>query len=213
MKRFAIALALAVITLLVSSVVGLAQHKHDEMKSMGKVDSSHGQSAKKGSVVVQTKADTISTPRVVDANVAASMKEIVEHYLHLKNALANDKTKDAAAAGKEIVDAMGAMDKSFLTAEQKKLYEDVEDDAREHAEHINENAGNIGHQREHFDMLSKDVYDLVKAFGGGQVLYKNFCPMYNDKKGAIWLSETKTIKNPYYGKKMLTCGSVQEELK
>ena len=62
-------------------------------------------------------------------------------------------------------------------------------------------------------MLSKDVYDLVKAFGGGQVLYKNFCPMYNDKKGAIWLSETKTIKNPYYGKKMLTCGSVQEELK
>ena len=213
MKRFAIALALAVITLLVSSVVGLAQHKHDEMKSMGKVDSSHGQYDKKGSVVVQTKADTISTPRVVDANVAASMKEIVEHYLHLKNALANDKTKDAAAAGKEIVDAMGAMDKSFLTAEQKKLYEDVEDDAREHAEHINENAGNIGHQREHFDMLSKDVYDLVKAFRGGQVLYKNFCPMYNDKKGAIWLSETKTIKNPYYGKKMLTCGSVQEELK
>lgn len=213
MKRFAVALALAVISLLGSSEVSLAQHKHDEMKSMGKVDSSHGQYDKKGSAVVQTKADTISTPRVVDAKVAASMKEIVEHYLHLKNALANDKTKDAAAAGKEIVDAMGAMDKSSLTAEQKTLYEDVEDDAREHAEHINENAGNIEHQREHFDMLSKDVYDLVKAFGGGQVLYKNFCPMYNDKKGAIWLSETKTIKNPYYGKKMLTCGSVQEELK
>ena len=148
-----------------------------------------------------------------DGMVSASIKEIVEHYLHLKNALANDNTKDAAAAGKEIVIAMGKLDKSLLTAEQKKLYEDVEDDAREHAEHIGENAGNIKHQREHFDILSNDVYDLVKAFGSGQVLYKDFCPMYNDKKGAIWLSEFKEIKNPYYGKKMLTCGSIKEEIK
>jgi hypothetical protein len=96
---------------------------------------------------------------------------------------------------------------------QAKLYKDVEDDAKEHAEHIGANAGNIKHQREHFDMLSKDIYDLVKAFGGGRVLYKDFCPMYNDKKGAIWLSESKTIKNPYYGKSMSTCGSVQEEMK
>lgn len=211
MKRFA--LAVTVIYLLGSNEVSLAQHEHHEMKSMGKDDSSHEQHGKKGSAVVKTKADTIATPRVIDAKVAASITEIVVHYLHLKNALANDKTKGAAAAGKEIVDVMGTVDKSLLTAEQKKLYEDVEDDAREHAEHISGNAGNIEHQREHFDMLSKDVYELVKAFGGGQVLYKDFCPMYNDKKGAMWLSEAKTVKNPYYGKKMLTCGSVQEVLK
>lgn len=209
MKRFAVALAVTVICLFGSNEVSLAQ----QMKSMGKDDSSHGQYDTKGSAVVKTKADTISTPRVIDAKVAASIEGIVERYLRLKNALANDKAKDAATAGKEIVDALGRLDKSLLTAEQKKVYDDVEDDAREHAEHIGENAGNIAHQREHLDMLSKDIYDLVKAFGGGQVLYKAFCPMYNDKKGAIWLSEVKTIKNPYYGKKMLTCGSVQEEIK
>ncbi len=213
MKRFAVALAVMAIHLFGSNGVGLAQHKPHEMKSMGKDDSSHVQHDKKGSAAVKTKADTISTPRVVDAKVAASIKGIVDHYLQLKNALTNDKTKDAAAAGKEIVDVMGTMDKSLLTADQKKLYEDVEDDAREHAEHIGANGGNIAHQREHFDMLSKDVYDLVKAFGGGQVLYKDFCPMYNGNKGAMWLSETKAIKNPYYGKKMLTCGSVQEDMK
>ena len=197
MKRFAVGLAVAVIHLLGSSEATLAQQKHHEMKSMSKDDSSQ----------------TVSTPRAVDAKVVASMKGIVEHYLQLKNALENDKTKDAAAAGKEIVDAMGTVDESLLTTEQKKLYEDVKDDATEHAEHIGENAGNIEHQREHFDMLSKDVYDLVKAFGSGQVLYKDFCPMYNDKKGAMWLSETKTVKNPYYGKQMSTCGSIQEEIK
>ncbi|HEX9657079.1 MAG TPA: DUF3347 domain-containing protein [Bacteroidota bacterium] len=214
MKRFAVALAVAVIHLLGSNEVSLAQHKHKhEMKSMGRADSSREQYDTKGSAVVKTMADTISTPRVVDSKVAASIKGIVEHYLQLKNSLANDKTKDAAAAGKEIVDVMGTVDKSLFTADQKKLYADVEDDAREHAEHIGANAGNIEHQREHFDLLSKDVYDLVKAFDGGQVLFKDFCPMYNDKKGAMWLSEIKTIKNPYYGKKMSTCGSVQEELK
>jgi hypothetical protein len=213
MKRFAVALAVIVLSLIGSNEVGLAQHKDHEMKSMSKADASHEQSDKKESAAAKTKADTKPTPRAMDAKVAASMKEIVEHYLQLKNALANDKTKDAAAAGKEIVDALGTVDKSLLTAEQKKLYEDVEDDAREQAEHISGNAGKIEHQREHFDMLSKDVYDLVKTFGSEQVLYKDFCPMYNDKKGAMWLSETKAIKNPYYGKRMLTCGSVQEEIK
>jgi hypothetical protein len=31
----------------------------------------------------------------------------------------------------------------------------------------------------------------------------------NDK-GAMWLSENKEIKNPYYGEKMMECGTVEE---
>lgn len=186
--------------MIMATIIASAQEKHEHHN-------------KKESGVVKAKADTTSALRVIDAKAAASLRGIVEHYLRLKNAFVNDNTKDAATAGKELLDVMGKLDKSSLTGEQKKLYEDVEDDASEHAEHIGANAGNIEHQREHFDMLSKDFYDLVKAFGGGQILYKDYCPMYNDKKGAIWLSETKAIQNPYYGKKMLTCGSVKEEIK
>lgn len=83
---------------------------------------------------------------------------------------------------------------------------------KEHAQHISNNAGKIAHQREHFDMLSSGMYDLVKAVKPSQTLYKDSCPMFNDKKGAIWLSEVKEIKNPYYGNKMLTCGEQQEEI-
>lgn len=89
----------------------------------------------------------------------------------------------------------------------------MEADAREHAEHISKNSGNIAHQREHFVILSKDIYDLVKTFGAGQVLYKDFDPMANNGKGASWLSETKEIKNPYMGKAMLNTGTVKEEIK
>lgn len=148
-----------------------------------------------------------------DANTEGSMKEMVSQYLEIKNALANDKGKDAATAGQAFVASMGKMEKTSLPEDQKKAWDNLSDDAKEMAEHIATNGDKIEHQREHFDMLSKDMYDMVKAFGAGQTLYNDFCPMYNNKKGATWLSETKGIKNPYYGKKMQTCGTVKEEIK
>ncbi|MFN8283339.1 MAG: DUF3347 domain-containing protein [Chitinophagales bacterium] len=156
---------------------------------------------------------TANATTTTATSATASIKDIITAYLQLKNAFTNDNTNDAATAGKALEAYFKSFDKSALTAEQKKTYEDIEIDAVEHAEHIGANGGKIAHQREHFDMLSKDVYDLVKAFGAGQTLYKDFCPMYNDNKGAIWLSETKEIKNPYYGKSMSSCGSMKEELK
>ena len=144
---------------------------------------------------------------------SVSIKEILANYLQMKNDFAKDNDKDAAAAANEMVKTFTGFNKTALTPEQAKTYNDIEDDAREHAEHIGSNAGNIKHQREHFDMLSKDMYELVKTFGGDQKLYYDYCPMYNDGKGATWISETKEIANPYLGKAMPTCGTVKEELK
>ncbi|MBK7381063.1 MAG: DUF3347 domain-containing protein [Ignavibacteriales bacterium] len=200
MKNICVVIVLALVFVVDYGAVAIAQEEHQHHN-------------KKDTAVDKTKEDAVPTSRDVNPKVAASFDKMVEHYLHLKNALVNDNSKDAAASGKEIVNTMKTLDKSLLTDEQKKIYEDVENDAREHAEHIGENAGKIEHQREHFDILSNDLYDLVKAFGSEKVLYKDFCPMYNDKEGAMWLSEIKEIKNPYYGKKMLTCGSVKEEIK
>jgi hypothetical protein len=148
-----------------------------------------------------------------NTNVSGSMQEMVSQYLQMKNALANDNGNDAATAGNAFVESMGKMDKTNLTPDKKKIWNDISDDAKEMAEHIGKNAGDIAHQREHFDMLSKDMLDMVKAFGTTQTLYNDYCPMYNNKKGASWLSETKDIKNPYLGKKMPTCGEVKEEIK
>ncbi len=157
-----------------------------------------------------TQTQTTTNP---ETKSTASANAILPAYLQIKNGLANDNGKEAAAGGTVFMEAIGKMDKSSMTDAQKKVYVDMADDAKEMAEHISTNAGKIEHQREHFDMLSADVYDLVKAFGGGQTLYYDHCPMYNNNKGANWLSETKEIKNPYLGEKMPDCGSVKEELK
>lgn len=148
----------------------------------------------------------------VDPKVAASVKGLLANYLDLKNGLAKDDGKEAAEAGKALVASFAKMDHSAMTPEQMKSYTDIADDAKEMAEHISENADKLEHQREHFDMLSKDMVDLVKVFGAGQTVYIDHCPMYNEKKGAIWLSEVKEIKNPYMGSGMSTCGAVKEEL-
>lgn len=138
---------------------------------------------------------------------------MVEDYLKLKNALAKDNSDDAATAGRSLADGFAKFDRSALTVEQQKSFTDIADDAQEMAKHIGESAGKLPHQREHFDILSKDMYDMVKLFGAGQPLYVDRCPMYNDKKSAIWLSETKAISNPYLGTDMPTCGIIKEELK
>jgi hypothetical protein len=53
---------------------------------------------------------------------------------------------------------------------------------------------------------------MVALLGTEKTLYKDFCPMANNNKGAYWLSEVKDIKNPYFGSKMLKCGNVREQI-
>ena len=149
----------------------------------------------------------------VDGKAAVSINNIVDHYLQIKNALANDNGTEAAAGAKAMNDVVRKLDKSLLTSEQKKIYDAIEADLKEHADHIGKNGNNIKHQRSYFSMMSQDIYDLAKAFGGGRALYHDHCPMYDENKGAMWLSESIEIKNPYYGAEMLTCGRVEEIIK
>ena len=54
---------------------------------------------------------------------------------------------------------------------------------------------------------------LAQAFGTEKAMYVDHCPMAANGKGANWLSTEKTIKNPFYGDKMLSCGSVEQTIK
>ena len=141
----------------------------------------------------------------------ASINKVVADYLKLKNALVNDNSKEAANSGNALIATIGKVDMNSISKEQMKDYMDIAESAKENAEHIGDNAGKLDHQREHFVMLSKDMNDLIQLFGTSQNLYLDFCPMADDNKGAVWISETKEIKNPYFGKEMATCGSIKKE--
>lgn len=197
--------------LIITSAIGLASFSFAACNNTNK--SSANQTKDSTASTKMAPAAIASNPAKggADQKTTASVKEMVGNYLQLKNALTKDNSTDAAAAGKTLSEGFAKLDQTVLTPEQQKTYKDIADDAKEMAEHIGKSAGNIPHQREHFDMLSKDMIDLVKLFGAGQPLFVDHCPMYN--KGADWLSETKDIRNPYLGAKMSTCGTVKEELK
>lgn len=141
------------------------------------------------------------------------VNDVIISYINLKNKLVNDDTNGAADKAKLLLASFNRFNTNVLDPKQKKEYLDIAESAKENAEHIGDNAGKLDHQREHFVLLSKDTNDLINLFGTKQKLYQDFCPMADDGKGAIWISETKEIKNPYMGKLMSSCGKVQEEIK
>ncbi|MBL4650664.1 MAG: DUF3347 domain-containing protein, partial [Aureispira sp.] len=74
-------------------------------------------------------------------------------------------------------------------------------------------AKNIVEQRAEFALLSELLVQVVQVFGLSEgTLFIQYCPMAMDNKGANWLSKEGTIQNPYFGDKMLRCGSVEDTL-
>jgi uncharacterized protein DUF3347 len=145
----------------------------------------------------------------IDPRVSASFSAFVKDYIELKNALVNDDGNAASTAGSSMATKIKNFDIALLDQGQRNFYNSFADDLKENAEHISESAKDIGHQREHFTMLSDEVYQLVKGFGGGRNLYVDNCRMANENKGAIWLSEFKEIKNPYFAGGMTECVKIE----
>jgi len=150
------------------------------------------------------------------ANVSPSIKvehslsvtAIINNYLALKDALVEDNGKKAAISGKMLLDVLGKFNLSSQSAPKQKELKDILDDAKENAEHISENGNKIDHQREHFEILSTDIRDLIIIVGADRTIYQIHCPMYNNNKGGNWLNESKDVKNPLLGTKMSKCGNV-----
>ncbi|MBC7534220.1 MAG: DUF3347 domain-containing protein, partial [Ferruginibacter sp.] len=117
----------------------------------------------------------------------------------LKDALVSSNAKAAAAAADEFINAVNAADKETVKEETRNaLLKDADLIAK---------SKELNKQRETFSNLSNTIYALAKTMRlSADPVYQQYCPM----KKASWLSNSKAIKNPYYGSAMLTCGSVKE---
>ena len=155
---------------------------------------------------------SIDTNREIKENSQknTATSPIIDAYIQIKNGLVADSKEDAANGGTALLEAFAKYDMTTLSGETHKEYMEIYESAKENAEHIVKSP--IDHQREHFEVLSTDIDDLITLLGTEKTLYKDFCPMANNNKGAYWLSEVKEIKNPYFGAKMMKCGSVKKQI-
>lgn len=72
----------------------------------------------------------------------------------------------------------------------------------------------LDEKRAGFEMVSDMLYDLVKTTGlRGKTIYRQYCPMAFNDRGAYWLSRSSKLENPYFGNEMLGCVQVTDSLR
>lgn len=150
---------------------------------------------------------TVETKKVASTHVSEEIttdfnnekiQEVFSQYIDLKTAFVNT---DAAIASKEASELMTA----FANI-------GVDDIALQAAQNIVE-SDDVEVQRSAFVIVTSEVEKLLEGAIADGIIYKQYCPMAFDNTGAYWLSESKEIRNPYFGDKMLKCGRIDSEIK
>ncbi|WP_052595146.1 efflux RND transporter periplasmic adaptor subunit [Aureispira sp. CCB-QB1] len=138
--------------------------------------------------------------------------ELIKSYLVLKNALVASDFDKAQQASEVVAKKMEHIDMSLLEGKAHLFWMEKMPSIEKSLETLHL-AKSIDAQRAAFATLSDELIPLVKVFGITEgTFFVQYCPMALDDKGANWLSQEEGIQNPYFGDKMLRCGSIEETL-
>lgn len=148
----------------------------------------------------------------VDQKAKDALQPLFTAYMAMKDALTNDDLKDAKAAGIQMLKAIGDVNMSLFTGEAHSLWMRLDGDLKKALQPIPQ-LTKIADVRSAFQQTSDLIIVLSATFKPyGKTLYVQHCPMADSNKGADWLSLSKDIQNPYFGKAMPTCGEVKKEI-
>lgn len=132
-------------------------------------------------------------------------QRVYDAYFTLNDAFIQSDSEAVAANAKVLSEAILTVKMESLSAQEHTIWMKVNSVLTAQAGAI-ATAKGIDKQREGFKELSKNLYELLKTAKGAAPVYYQYCPMAD----ANWLSKESTIKNPYYGTQMLSCGKTVE---
>lgn len=136
-------------------------------------------------------AQAAAQPKLVDS--------LLESYLEIQTALAGDDLPAAQVGARRYLAA-------FSEGSASLNLEKLQGEAKKIA-----SAPSLDEARSAFSKLTDQAVSLVQLFGVSQEspLYLASCPMAFQGKGGKWLQNGDTVANPYFGARMLRCGSIQ----
>lgn len=141
------------------------------------------------------------------AQESMSGNAIIRSYINLKNALYEDdraKAEIMAKNMKRALEKFSAADSAGWQSASSAISASLDSIAI---------TTDIKKQRMHFEKLSDEIYSNMQSLGlKGEKLYRQFCPMAFDNRGAYWISDKEEIENPYFGAEMANCGEVRDTL-
>lgn len=148
----------------------------------------------------------------VDPAFQLQLAEAFTAYVSLKEAFVATDVAKVKTAATRTMEAVSKIDMKLLTGAAHNDWMTYLSGLESALKSI-QASEDIEEQRTSFSQLSDHLYKSIKAFGlGGVSAYYEFCPMAFNNQGAYWLSDNEAIRNPYFGDKMLKCGSVEEKL-
>lgn len=119
---------------------------------------------------------------------AVISEEVFEAYFTIQEALAADSMDGIAEAAGTIQESL-----DISAVQNLKKVEEIEA------------------VRKHFDELSQHLIAHLKMNGVDDQNHNlAFCPMAFNNSGASWLQRDSELANPYFGARMLRCGTFQE---
>ena len=126
------------------------------------------------------------------------VEAVFNQYLLVENALVNTDATTTAEEAKKLETLLNGIQSDEVI---KKAVSGIA------------GSDDIKFQRENFEHLSNGMEKVLEGSLKSGTLYKQYCPMAFNNKGAYWISSGKNILNPYFGDKMLKCGRVDSEIK
>lgn len=132
------------------------------------------------------------------------------NYFKIKNFLVNDDSKNS-------YEALFEFEKSIKSIETVQFSDVDQSQIKSIINNILNNVNkmkseSIKIQRLYFEKLSQNIFNLINIINPKIKVFHQYCPMFNENKGGMWLSSSKEIFNPLFGSSMLKCGYVKSEI-
>ena len=153
-------------------------------------------------VTVDNSAESKETYAVANIDAEfndSNIETIFKQYLLVENALINTDAKYAAIESSKLQSMVEDLELKVDVATHKSIITMAETE-------------DIAIQREKFEVVSEWMEKSLEGAIKSGTIYKQYCPMAFNNRGAFWLSTSKDVLNPYFGDKMLKCGRVDAEI-
>lgn len=130
------------------------------------------------------------------------MGPILESYLRIGNALSTDSLDGVRRNADAIAKRAATLDSGSVSGEHATHYKNVPTNLEKAAQALSK-AETLNAARESFKQLSMPI-----AMWATMSKPKNINVLYCSEKTASWVQKQGSVRNPYYGPKMLGCGEV-----
>jgi len=145
-----------------------------------------------------------------------SFAQLLDTYYSLKEAFVEEDSTKVNAAAKTLQLNSGSLKVEELQGDSTGM---IKETAKQFAETIAGSSVALAAEqdmeakRREFNMITDAMWSLTRTvrYNGSKVYYQ-YCPMAFDNAGAYWLSNSRQVRNPYFGSKMLSCGEVADSL-